>query len=94
MAAACDGRGVWVVDRGGDRRELYKPLLAGAHSFIIRNTGERHVLAGRRKVETAVLAAQCPMMYATHIVREEWSCPGFVDGYGIAQRGGLWCFLS
>ena len=23
-----------------------------------------------------------------------WSCPGFVDGYGIAQRGGLWCFLS
>ena len=71
VAAACDGRGVWVVDRGGDRRELYKPLLAGAHSFIIRNTGERHVLAGRRKVETAVLAAQCPMMYATHIVREE-----------------------
>ncbi len=71
VAAACDGRGVWVVDRGGDRGELYKPLLAGAHSFIIRNTGERHVLAGRRKVETAVLAAQCPMLYATHIVREE-----------------------
>ena len=23
-----------------------------------------------------------------------WDCPGFVDGYGIAQRGGLWCFLS
>ncbi len=29
------------------------------------------MLAGRRKVETAVLAALCPMMYATHIVREE-----------------------
>ena len=71
VAAACDGRGIWVVDRGGDRRELYKPLLAGAHSFIIRNTGARHVLAGRRKVETAALAAQCPMLYATHIVREE-----------------------
>ncbi len=40
-------------------------------SFIIRNTGARHVLAGRRKVETAALAAQCPMMYANHIVREE-----------------------
>ncbi len=71
VAAACDGRGVWVVDRGGDRRELYTPRLAGAHSFIIHNTGERHVLAGRRKVETAALAAQCPMIYATHIVREE-----------------------
>ncbi len=23
-----------------------------------------------------------------------WSCPGFVDGYGFAQRGMLWCFLS
>ncbi len=67
VAAACDGRGVWVVDRG----ELYAPLLAGKHSFIIRNTGVRHVLAGRRKVETAVLAAQCPMLYATHIVHEE-----------------------
>ena len=71
VAAACDGRGVWVVDRGGDRRELYGPLLAGAQSFIIRTTGQRHVLAGRRKVETAALAAQCPMLYATHIVREE-----------------------
>ena len=56
VAAACDVRGVWVVDRGGDRREFYKPLLAGAHSFIIRNIGERHVLAGGRKVETAALA--------------------------------------
>ena len=71
VAAACGKRGVWVVDRGGDRGELYAPLLAGKHSFIIRNTGVRHVLAGRRKVETAVLAAQCPMLYATHIVHEE-----------------------
>ena len=37
-------------------RELYEPLLAGAHSFIIRNTGVRHVLAGRRKVDTTALA--------------------------------------
>jgi hypothetical protein len=71
LAAACEGRGVWVVERGGDRRELYKPLLAGAQCFIIRTAGERHVLAGRHKVEAAVLAAQCPMIYATPIVREE-----------------------
>ncbi len=62
VAAARDGRGVWVVDRGGNRRELYKPLLAGAHSFIICHTGERHVLARRRKVATAALAAQCAMI--------------------------------
>ena len=47
-------------------------MLAGAHAFIIRNTGLRHVLAGRGTfVETAALAARCPMMYATHVVREE-----------------------
>ncbi len=26
--------------------------------------------------------------------QRKWSCPGFVDGYGFAQRGVLWCFLS
>ena len=71
VSAACGGRGVWVVDRGGDRGELYAPLLDGAQSFIIRNTGARHLFSGRRKVETAALAETCPMIYAAHIVREE-----------------------
>jgi len=71
VSTACGGRGVWVVDRGGDRGELYAPLLDGAQSFIIRNTGARHLLSGRRKVETVSLAKACPMIYATHIVREE-----------------------
>jgi hypothetical protein len=71
VAAACDGRGVWVVDRGGDRGELYAPLLDGGQSFIIRNTGARHLLSGRRKLATAALAETCPMIYATHIVRED-----------------------
>ncbi len=71
VSAACGGRGVWVVDRGGDRGELYTPLLDAGQSFIIRNTGVRHLLSGRGKVETADLAESCPMLYATHIVREE-----------------------
>ena len=58
-SAACGKRDVWVLDRGGDRAQLYSPLLAGAHAFIIRNTGVRHVLAGRGTlVETAALAAR------------------------------------
>lgn len=70
VSAACGKRGVWVVDRGGDRGELYAPLLAGEHSFIIRNTGRRHLMVGHGKtVETAALAARCPMMYATHVAR-------------------------
>ncbi len=71
VSAACGGRGVWVVDRGGDRGELYAPLLYAGQSFIIRNTGARHLLSGRGKLATADLAETCPMLYATHIVREE-----------------------
>ena len=71
VAAACQGRGVWVVDRGGDRGELYAPFIAEGHSFIIRNTGDRHLLSGHGKAATSDLAATCPMHYATHIVREE-----------------------
>ena len=71
VSAHVGKRGVWVIDRGGDRGELYEPLLAGGHSFIIRNIGSRHLLSGRRKLETAALAEACPMLYATQIVREE-----------------------
>ena len=81
VAAACHGRGVWVVDRGGDRvvpearfqhDAPYAPLIEDGHSFIIRNKGDRHLLtghspAGEAKAATADLAASCPMHYATHM---------------------------
>lgn len=71
VAAVCAGRGVWMMDRGGDRGELYAPLLAAGHDFIVRNTGERHLLSRQIKAATDDLAATCAMLYATHIVREE-----------------------
>ena len=40
VSEACEGRGVWVVDRGGDQRgELYADLLAAGRSFVIRQRG-------------------------------------------------------
>ena len=42
VSEACDGRGVWVVDRGGDRGELYADLLAAKRSFVVRQKGDRH----------------------------------------------------
>lgn len=76
VAAACHGRGVWVIDRGGDRGEIYAPLIGEGHDFIVRNKGDRHLLvghspAGTAKAATEDLAASCPMYFATHIVREE-----------------------
>ena len=38
---------------------------------MIRQKGDRHLRWGLRTIETAQLAADCPLSYATHIVREE-----------------------
>jgi hypothetical protein len=84
VAAACHGRGVWVIDRGGDRGELYAPLIGEGHAFIVRNKGDRHLLighspAGTARAATEELAESCPMHFATHIVREE-------SGNEVSQR--------
>jgi hypothetical protein len=71
VSDACDGRGVWIVDRGGDRGTLYSDLLDSGRSFVIRQKGDRHILWGFRKVETSELAGDCPLYYATNIVRED-----------------------
>jgi hypothetical protein len=60
-----------VVDRGGDRGELYADLLAARRSFVIRQKGDRHLHWGLRAIETARLAADCPLSHATRIVRQE-----------------------
>jgi hypothetical protein len=70
VSEACAGRGVWVLDRGGDRGELYADLLAAGRSFVIRQQGNRHLSWGLRTVETARLAADCPLTHATRIVRQ------------------------
>jgi hypothetical protein len=71
VSEACEGRGVWVIDRGGDRGELYADLIAKGRSFIIRQKGDRHLCWGLRIIETARLAADCPLSHATRIVRQE-----------------------
>lgn len=64
-------RGIWVIDRGGDRRELYKELVPGGYRFLIRQRGDRHLLYKGHAIETMKLAAFCPLPYAETIVKEE-----------------------
>ena len=61
VSAACGGRGVWVVDRGGDRGELYTPLLDGAQPFIIRSTGARHLFSGPAQGGDRILGRDLPV---------------------------------
>jgi len=44
IAGATAGRGIYVLDRGGDRSRLYLPLLERGLRFIVRLVGNRHLI--------------------------------------------------
>ena len=47
VSKATQGRGVWVMDRGGDRQEILKVLMNQGHRFVFRQRGDRHLISGR-----------------------------------------------
>jgi hypothetical protein len=70
---ATQGRGIFVLDRGGDRRSLYKELLkeGSRFRFIIRQRGDRHILCGGKLRETLQLAEKCKTPYAETVIKEK-----------------------
>jgi len=65
-------RGIWAVDRGGDRKKLLEPLLDRHERFVIRSTGKRFVI-DRKNVKRSVaeLGAQCRLRYQARIIKIE-----------------------
>lgn len=63
-------RGIYVMDRGGDRCRLYNPLLKKQLRFIIRMTGKRDLMVRGRKRNSLELALSCRMNFHDQIVRE------------------------
>jgi len=68
-----DHRGIWVMDRGGDRGKLLVPFLDRGMGFVIRLKGDRHLVYRGRKVLAVDLAASCPMLYRERIIKEDTS---------------------
>lgn len=69
---AVDGKGTWLLDRGFDRRELYRPLVDASVAFVVRQRGDREVRLpdGTTETITAWLARQaCPRP-------RRWPCGG------------------
>ncbi|HQF98887.1 MAG TPA: transposase [Candidatus Aminicenantes bacterium] len=63
-------RGIWVIDRGGDRGYLYQYLLHEGLRFIIRARSDRNLLAEQE--ESVLEAAQgCPMLFDEYVARED-----------------------
>lgn len=70
VSAATEGRGIWVLDRGGDRRKLFYYLLDKKRNFIIRLRADRSLESGYR--ESAVrLANDCPALFLEYVAKEE-----------------------
>lgn len=70
VAQAVGRRGIWVMDRGGDRPSLFNPLLDDNLRFLFRLRGDRQLVCGG-KARSALSAAQsCPMPYAETTLRE------------------------
>lgn len=71
--AAGDGRGIWVIDRGGDRNVLFDRLLDkhDPKEFIIRLVGDRHLLHKGTKREALELARGCKTLYSQTIVKKK-----------------------
>jgi hypothetical protein len=60
VSQATGGRGLWAMDRGGDRREILIPLLDRRLRFVVRSQGDRHVLLpGGRKCAVHEAARWC-----------------------------------
>jgi len=64
------GRGIWIIDRGGDRKKIIEPVLDEKARFIIRQRGDRHVVYRGKKILVNDLANKCPMLIKEHVVKE------------------------
>jgi hypothetical protein len=60
VAAATGKRGIYALDRGGDRRKIILPMLDADLRFVIRQDGDRHVvMPGGKKCAVAEAARWC-----------------------------------
>jgi hypothetical protein len=67
------GRGIFAIDRGGDRYRLLNPLLDRGLRFVIRQTGDRHVLlprGGKVAIREAGQGCRTRVRYRVEMERE------------------------
>jgi len=70
VARGTKRKGIWVVDRGGDRRRLYVAFLRMRLQFMVRLVGNRDLICKGQKRLAEQIAADCPLPYAETIRRQ------------------------
>ncbi len=71
VAAQVGRRGLWVMDRGGDRINLFDALLDRKLRFLFRLVGNRNVVAKGKIMLAEQAARACPILHAKPLVRIE-----------------------
>jgi hypothetical protein len=71
VAEVVDRRGIWVMDRGGDRGYLFKYLLSNRHQFLVRVRADRGLRTAQGIASALDLARSCPMLFNETMVKEE-----------------------
>lgn len=69
VGKAVGNRGIWVIDRGGDREDLYASLLKNKRDFIIRLVGSRDLVYERKASRSLWLAYACRLPYEKSIIK-------------------------
>jgi hypothetical protein len=69
VSKALHNRGIWVIDRGGDRDHLYHWLLHNKSDFIIRQVGSRDLVSQGKLVRSLWLAHACRLYYEKEIIK-------------------------
>lgn len=64
-----DDESIYVLDRGGDRRELITPLLSEGKYFIIRQVGNRHVYYRGEKLEEKKISRKVKLSYRFEVFK-------------------------
>lgn len=71
VAKHVGNRGIYVIDRGGDRMSIVDPLLRRERRFLIRLIGNRHLLFKGKAIFAEGLAELCPLPYKEIVTKEK-----------------------
>ncbi len=71
VSEAVKNRGIWVLDRGGDRRNLLEPMLERKYRFLVRLVGNRTLIWNRQGMLASEIAKGCQLPYAETLVKVE-----------------------
>ena len=80
------GRGIWVIDRGADSREIFDYFLTEKRRFIIRLKGNRNMIYKGRMLLALEIAKRCSLPYTEVVIKEEKSVEKRFDiSFGFCQ---------